>query len=55
MSSRKKVLIKLTDDQRNKIKAELDKDVTHVIFQLIGGSHLVVDASDVLDNEDGRL
>ena len=49
MSSRKKVIIKLTDEQRDQIRIALDKEVTHVIFQLIGGSHMIVDIFDAPD------
>ncbi len=49
MSSRKKVIIKLTDEQRNEIESKLGKEATHIIFQLIGGSQLIVDIYDIPD------
>jgi len=52
MSSRRRVVIKLTNEQQNEIKAELGKEVTHVIFQLVGGSQLIVDAFEAPDTVD---
>lgn len=49
MSLRKKVIIELTEQQRNEIKAELGKEVAHIVFQLIGGSQLIVDIYDIPD------
>jgi hypothetical protein len=54
MSSRKRVIIELTDEQQKKIKTELGKEVIYVIFQLIGGSQLIIDASDATATADGR-
>ena len=55
MSARKRVIVKLTDDQQEQIKLVLGKEVTHVIFQLIGGSHIIVDIPDMPDTTDDRL
>jgi hypothetical protein len=46
MSSRREVVIKLTDEQRNEIRAEHDKEVIHVVFQIVGARKLIVDISD---------
>ena len=55
MSARKKIIIGLTDEQREQIKIALGKEVTHIMFQLIAGSHLIVDISDAPDTIDDRL
>jgi hypothetical protein len=55
MSARKRVIIKLTDEQQEQIKLVLGKEVTHVIFQLIGGSHIIVDVPDIPDATDDRF
>ena len=54
MAARKKIIIRLTDEQQEQIKIALGKEVTHIMFQLIAGSHLIVDLSDAPDAmEDG--
>jgi hypothetical protein len=55
MSGRKRVMIQLTDEQKEQIKQTLGKEVTHVIFQLIGGSHIIVDVPDMPDTVDDRF
>lgn len=55
MSARKRVIIKLTDEQREQIRVEFGKEVTHVIFQLIGGSHIIVDVPEIPDATDDRF
>ena len=55
MSARKRVIIKLTDEQREQIRIVLGREVTHVIFQLIGGSHIIVDVPDMPDATDDRF
>ena len=55
MSARKRVIIKLTDEQQEQIRVVLGRDVTHVIFQLIGGSHIIVDVPDMMDTADDRF
>ena len=55
MSGRKRVIIKLTAEQQDQIKIALGKEVTHVIFQLIGGSHIIVDVPDMPDTTDDRF
>lgn len=49
MSTRNRVLIKLTEDQRKEIIEKLGKEVTYLIFRLVGGSQILVDASDAPD------
>jgi hypothetical protein len=55
MSGRKRVIVKLTDEQQEQIKLVLGKEVTHVIFQLIGGSHIIVDVPDIPETTDDRF
>ena len=55
MSARKKIIIKLTDEQQEQIKIALGKEVTHLMFQLIAGSHLIVDISDAPDTIEDRI
>ena len=55
MSPRKRVIIKLTDEQQEQIRVVLGKELTHVIFQLIGGSHIIVDVPDMPDTTDDRF
>ena len=54
MSSRKQVVIKLTDQQRQQLKEALGKEVTFVIFRLLGGSQVLAEVSDASDAFDGR-
>ena len=49
MTPRKRVIIKLSDKQQEEIKNALGREVTLVIFQLVGGSQLIVEASDIPD------
>jgi hypothetical protein len=55
MSARKKIIIRLTDEQQEQIRIALGKEVTHVMFQLIAGSHLIVDISDAPDTTEDKL
>ena len=54
MFSSQRVTIKLTDEQRKEIKEQLGREVTYIIFRLVGGSQILVEASDALDTFDGR-
>jgi len=55
MSARKRVIIKLTDEQQEQVRVALGKEVTHLIFQLIAGSHIIVDVPDMPDVTDDRF
>lgn len=55
MASRKTLLINLTDDQRDEVRTEFGKEVTSIIFRLVGGSQLIVDISDVAITVEERL
>jgi hypothetical protein len=54
MLSSDRVTIKLTEEQRKEIKERLGREVTYIIFRLVGGSQVLVEASDAPDTFDGR-
>jgi hypothetical protein len=54
MSPHKQVVIKLTDQQRQQLEDALGKEVTFVIFRLLGGSQVIAEVSDASDTFDGR-
>jgi hypothetical protein len=53
--TRRKVIIELTDEQRNEIREELGRELTHVTIQLVGGCQLIVDAFEAADAVDEKL
>ncbi len=54
MSSRKQVLIKLTDEQSREVQEMLGKEVTYVLLRLIGDSVIFAEVSDASEGLDER-
>lgn len=46
MSVNKKIVIKLTDEQRKEVQEQLGKEVTHITLQLVAGIVILAEASE---------
>ena len=47
MSSRKQIVIKLTEEQRQEVREKLDKEVTHIKLSVVTGAVIFAEAVDL--------